>query len=77
MSIKIIQNTLTDPIEIKCCNCESILSYTYDDIQRDIDTGWFGMARVIRRYIVCPVCKSDIPLNPIAEVVKENDHETN
>lgn len=67
MSIKIIKNTLTEPIEIKCPYCESILQYNYNDIQRTETFNTlsiFPSQNVVKRFIVCPVCKFDISLSP-------------
>ena len=62
MSIKIIKNTMTEPIEVTCPVCKSIFSYTYEDIQRKHNnTICFG--ENVIRYLVCPVCKSDIDMS--------------
>lgn len=75
MSIKIIKNTMTDPIEITCSECGSIISYTYDDIQRKTIYNFLGMdIGGVERFIICPVCKSNINLNPVVVVEgEEND----
>lgn len=59
MSIKIIQNSMTDPIECVCPYCELVFSYNYEDIQRREENNLFGTAYV-RRFVICPVCKCDI-----------------
>ena len=60
--IKIIKNTMTEPTEVTCPVCKSIFSYTYEDIQRRYNnTLVFGESFI--RYLVCPVCKSDIDLS--------------
>lgn len=64
MSIKIIKNTMTDPIEMTCPVCKSVFSYTYEDIQRkNIGSFLVSFYDNTIRYIVCPVCKSDIDMS--------------
>lgn len=64
MSIKIIKNTMTEPIEMTCPVCKSILSYTYEDIQRKYNSGFLAsFYDSTIRFIVCPVCKSDIDMS--------------
>lgn len=64
MSIKIIKNTMTEPIEITCPVCKSIFSYTYEDIQRKQSSSFFAsLYDSTIRFIVCPVCKSDIDMS--------------
>ena len=60
--MKIIKNTKTEPTEITCPACESILSYTYADINRAENQDVFSLNRVVKRYLICPVCKNDIDL---------------
>ena len=67
--MKIIKNCMEDPIEITCKECNSILSYTYEDIQRKTDN--FLLTNFVKRYLVCPVCKNEIDLSPIAKINKE------
>ena len=62
---KIIKNTMTEPTEITCPVCQSIFSYTYEDIQRKCNNTLILGDKYIR-YIVCPVCKSDIEPKYIA-----------
>ena len=61
MSIKIIKNTMVDPITVKCENCKSVISYNFDDIQRENHSNIIGTGYV-ERFIVCPVCKANIDL---------------
>ena len=65
--IKIIKNSLTDPITVTCHNCASIFSYTFDDIKRDEISNIFDICgrKTIKRYVICPVCKIDIVLDDI------------
>ncbi len=56
MAIKIIKNTMTDPIEHECSNCKSIFSYNYQDIESEKVLNVFGF-NTHERYIICPVCK--------------------
>lgn len=62
--IKIIKNTMVDPIEKTCDNCHSIFTFNYEDIRRetsyDILKGQYS-----RRYIVCPVCKGELGITYI------------
>ena len=71
--MKIIKNAMTAPIEIVCPECKSTLEYTYQDIQRRDVYGIFGLYECTRKYIVCPVCKTDIDLGPKVEVKNETD----
>lgn len=61
--IKIILNTMKEPIPITCPICQSQLSYTYDEVQRQNTYNFLGFQDSVKRYIVCPVCKSDIILD--------------
>lgn len=56
MAIKIIKNTMEEPIEKTCEFCESVFSYNYQDIKTDIRSGFFGF-EYHNRFITCPVCK--------------------
>ena len=64
MSIKIIKNTMTEPIEMACPVCGSVFSYNYEDIQRKHNGSFLASVydNTIR-FIVCPVCKSDIDMS--------------
>lgn len=68
--MKIIKNAMTEPILIICPECKSTLEYTYQDIQRREDTV-FGYYTSMKKYIICPVCKTDIYLGPKVEVKDE------
>lgn len=59
---KIIKNTMTDPIEQTCPYCQSIFTYTFEDIQTR-ENNPFLWATFKERYVACPVCKEDISLN--------------
>lgn len=74
MSIKIISNSMTDPIKCECPNCASVFTYTYEDIQRREENNLLGTFYT-RRFVICPVCKYDnglqkTTLNIIGEEVK-------
>ena len=56
MAIKIIKNTLTDPIYKTCEECGSEFTFNYDDIQSGSYIGVFGNT-INYRFITCPVCK--------------------
>lgn len=73
MSIKIIKNTMTDPITKTCPICQSIFSYTFEDIRR-IEDQWL-LGTHIRRLIVCPVCKRDIDLSATVELSGRSEAE--
>ena len=74
MSIKIIKNTMVEPIETTCPVCQSIFSFNYEDIQRE-ETGTFLGVKTVNRYVVCPVCKSTV--NMSAKVlIEESKRET-
>lgn len=74
--MKIIKNAMTEPIEITCPECKSVLEYTYKDIVRQEESSIFGLFPSVKRYIVCPVCKSDVDIRTKVEL-KETEHETN
>ena len=57
MAIKIIKNTMTEPIEKVCNNCESIFSFNYADIESCERYGIFGLT-YHERFVTCPVCKT-------------------
>ena len=63
MSIKIIKNSMTEPITVECENCKSIIEYTYEDIKRESNYNLFNILPSISRYIICPVCKSNIDID--------------
>ena len=57
--IKIIENTMSGPVKAKCGECGSVFSYEYSDIMRYEDNCFLG-GRSVVRYLICPVCKSDL-----------------
>lgn len=63
MSIKIIKNTMKEPTEMTCPICESIFSYTFNEIKREDHYNFLGIKDGVRRFIICPVCKSDIDMS--------------
>lgn len=78
--IKIIKNTLAEPTSITCPICESIFSFTFEDIRRDEISNIFDICgkKTVKRFVVCPVCKSDIDLGAkvvykanLADVIEE------
>lgn len=73
--IKIIKNTMTEPIPITCNFCKSDLTYNYQDIQREEYRDplcILGDQKRSKRYLVCPVCKSTLSLDVKAVVKVEN-----
>lgn len=62
MAIKIIKNTMEEPIVMECENCKSVFEYNYQDIQVRDRTGSFGF-KYRDRLVSCPVCKFDNILN--------------
>lgn len=58
MAIKIIKNTLVDPMNKTCEECGSEFTFNYDDIGRKTTMGVFGN-EMSYRYILCPVCKHE------------------
>lgn len=57
MAIKIIKNTMVEPIEMECANCKSIFSFNYEDIEVFESSSIF-MTKIRERFVSCPVCKS-------------------
>ena len=57
MAVKIIKNTMIDPIEHECENCKSLFSYNYQDIQAEETMNILGFKNY-QRFVVCPVCKT-------------------
>lgn len=56
MAIKIIKNTMVEPIEMQCKNCESVFSFNYSDIEAfDRKSLWGTIFH--ERFVTCPVCK--------------------
>lgn len=58
MAIKIIKNTMDEPIEIECETCHSILSYTLPDVKK-IEVNFLGMIYYDKGF-ECPVCKNNV-----------------
>lgn len=56
MAIKIIKNTMVEPIEMKCNNCESVFSFNYSDIETFDRSTLLGTS-FHERFVICPVCK--------------------
>ena len=54
--IEIIKNTMVEPIEATCSDCESVFTYNYEDVQTDSYNNLFGVT-YYNRFVVCPVCK--------------------
>jgi C4-type Zn-finger protein len=71
MSIKIIKNTMNEPIEITCPICESVFSYTFDEVRREDRYNFLGLKDGVKRFIICPVCKSDINMSPKVNLEEE------
>ena len=65
MAKTIIKNTMEDPIEMTCEDCQSIFTYNYQDICRDKGYSLLG-CETVHRYVVCPVCKHDNSLTVLA-----------
>lgn len=63
--IKIIKNTMVDPIEKECPHCMSVFSFNYEDIHRETRSTLLGFSTETYRYLVCPVCKSEISMNRV------------
>lgn len=72
--MKIIKNTMAEPVECTCPYCESVFSYTYDEVRREEQNNIFGIRYGYRKFVVCPVCKEDIDRSMRVEL-KENDNE--
>ena len=72
--IKIIKNSMTEPINIQCENCKSELQYNFEDIQRREVPSLFCGTRS-KRFIVCPVCKSEINIDDRSEYRDESESE--
>ena len=57
--IKIIKNTMTEPIEAQCGECNSLFTYNYEDIHRE-EVQDFFFNKKTRRFLICPVCKANL-----------------
>ena len=73
--IKIIKNSMTEPIEKTCPECGSVISFTYDDIQRKPIYNFLGHEMGEKRFVICPVCKGAIDFTPIVRLAEENKSE--
>lgn len=67
MAIKIIKNTMVEPIEMECENCKSVFEYNYQDIQVRDRAAALGF-KFRERFVSCPVCKFDNILNKMKTV---------
>lgn len=56
MAIKIIKNTMTEPIQKECEWCKSIFEFNYQDIEVHESRSILG-TEMRERIVVCPVCK--------------------
>lgn len=56
MAIKIIKNTMTEPIQKECEWCHSIFEFNYQDIEVQDFRSILG-TNIRKRIVVCPVCK--------------------
>lgn len=59
--IRIIKNTMKDPIKMECSNCFSEFEYNYEDIKEAESIGILGTTFTYR-YVKCPVCKIRLSL---------------
>ena len=66
--IKILKNTMIDPIEKTCKYCGSIFTFNYEDIKREECTNFIGFTHT-NIYVVCPVCKKSLS-------IEDDDHLT-
>lgn len=71
MAIKIIKNTMEEPIVMECENCQSVFEYNYQDIQVK-DRSTLGI-KYRDRVVSCPVCKFDNILNKVKNVVRNGN----
>ena len=62
--IKIIHNSMIEPIEAQCGECKSIFTYNYEDIHRE-EVQDFFFNKKTRRFLICPVCKSNLVLQNV------------
>jgi len=69
--IKILKNTMIDPIECTCPTCSSVFTYNYEDLRREETENIFGYRIGHCIYIICPVCKSTIDRMPICKMEEE------
>ena len=71
---KIILNTMVKPVEMQCENCRSIFSFNFEDIERRESESFLGV-KIVNRFVVCPVCKSNNELTKIKIDGGEEDEE--
>ena len=66
--MKIIKNNWDAPLQSSCAECKSVIEIDSDDVRRSEDRDFLGHM-VIRRYVICPVCKATLDFKfPIADV---------
>lgn len=76
MAIKIIKNTMVDPIEHTCPDCGSIFEFNYQDIQRREETSLGFLSNTItKRFVVCPVCKCECSMTKVVVSSKEEHND--
>ncbi len=68
--IKIIKNTLIDPIKMECEECKSVFTYNFQDIKKSEEKTILGTS-YHSRYIECPVCKHR---NEMQKVREQNEN---
>lgn len=62
--IRIITNTKEEPIRCECKECKSLFEYNYEDIRRETQEPLFSICQpIVKRYVICPVCKADCIVN--------------
>ena len=66
--MEIVKNTMNEPTDITCQFCHSELKYKYTDICRREKFNFLGQALGYDRYLICPVCKNEISLNPVVKL---------
>ena len=66
---KIIKNTMTEPIEMTCILCESVFSFTFEDIE--LEDALLGLSKF--KIVRCPVCKEKNDLSKIIMNKSESD----
>lgn len=71
MAIKIIKNTMKEPVEMECEYCKSVFEYNYQDIQVKESHSLLGF-KYCDRVVRCPVCKFDNALTKMKVVSTEN-----
>ena len=76
MAIKIIKNTLVDPINKVCEECGSEFTFTYEDIQKGTRASLFCQ-EISYRYVLCPVCKYECSFKAVKVEEKNNEETTN